>query len=261
MTTYNLEIELATQIDGDPACKNRFDFLYSIHLVDQKEEQTIFYERELNINLAGEIRHVSTIDVEINAIKLALNGTLQKSADLLRRSMHRYDRIRIRVDDKGKVLSVDEEEEVRDAWYKIKELLKQDYRGVIVDNYLRAIDDSMLHQDFLKTPLSQYYYYGLLFPLIPQKHHREWNRTREVGLCEHEEELFCETVSYKESRQELRIYDVRGETMQKTACLINEYSGYIVVPENDIHPLEANVMIDYVRDNITVKWNFHLNRY
>lgn len=259
--TYNLDIELTTQVDGDPACKNRFDFFYLVDLVDQKEEQYIFYDPELKVNLAGETRQVSTLEIEVGAVKMMLSGSRQKAADLLRRSMYRYDWLMIRVDDKGKVLSVGDEDEVRGAWHGIKKLLQKDYRGISVDKYLHDIDDSMLRQDFLRVPMSQYYYYGLLFPLIPQKHRSEWNRTREVGLCEHEEELFSETVFYKESRQGLRIYGVKGETMPETACSINAYSGYITVPENDIHPLEANIMIDYVRDNIAIKWNFHLNRY
>lgn len=261
MITYSLEIELTVQEEDNQACKNRLEFLYLVDLVGQKEEQYTFYDRELNVTLAGETRQVSTFEIEIASVKMALFGSRQKSADLLRRSMYRYDWLLVQADEKGKILSVGEEDEVRGAWNDIKKLLQNDYRGDVVANYLRKIDDSMLPQGFLKVPMAQYYYYGLLFPLIPQKHHDVWSRTREVRLSDHEEDFFHETITYKERREGLRIYDIKGVKTPEAAYSINEYEGCIAVPENSIHPSEANVVIDYVRDNIAVKWNFHLFNY
>lgn len=201
----------------------------------------------------------SVYELEIGDIYLNLDKSLVKSQDFFRRTLYRYDWMQVQIDKRGHVLSVNNLQYMKEQWQEIRMLLLNDYKGNCVEEYIATIDTQFMCQD-MKTSMSRYFNFGLLFPLIPTDHKLNWQNNRKIELSEFDGICFNECIMYESVESINRKYSIVGKSLSKDECVLNNYGGYIIVPHGDIHPVEAQVEIDYIKKGININWCFKIRQ-
>lgn len=165
-----------------------------------------------------------------------------------------------RVNRRGKLLSIDNVGQMKEQWKRIRALLLDDYVGDIVNDYIGHVDKEMALDDS-STPLRSYFFYGLLFPAIPQKRLPDWEGRRTVTLSDFDGLSFDEHIAYDGMEDGNRKYSVSGTRVaEEDAYTLSGFNGCILVPDGNIHPAKAQVEVAYTRGGIDVNWNFKLTQ-
>jgi hypothetical protein len=258
--TYILQSELTIDKNGTVE-KSLYEIVFLLELLEQEEDIKTFYNKELNMNFAESYGFVSVYEIELYRICLALSERLDKANDFTRRLMLRYDCIQPKVNTRGKVVSVQNTKELQDVWQPLKEGILEDYEGDAVTDYLKEVEAKMLTQDFILSPMSQYFFFGLLFPGIPVNHSNDWNNTRDIEISDYEEEKFQETVSFDRETDDLKLYRISGNTFPDSKFVLEDFSGLVRIKKGEILPVQSDVTINYKIYNQRYQWVFNLEQY
>jgi len=195
-TAFTLQSELTIN-SGGTVEKNLYETILLLNELEKDESNAIIYDKELKMHFIDN-RRISTIyEIELYKICLTLSETLDKASDFTRRLMLRYDFIQPKVTAEGKIISVENIKELQNTWQRLKKTILEDYEGDVAVDYIKEIEEKMMTQNFLLSPISQYFFFGLLFPAIPISHPKEWKNTRTIEISDYEEEKFQETVLLK----------------------------------------------------------------
>jgi len=258
--TYLLQSELTVN-NGKTAEKNLYETVLLLNILEQKEEIEIIHDKELNANFGHSLGFNTTYEIELYNINLSLSERLEKASDFTRRVMLRYDYIQPKVNAKGKVVSVQNIKELQDMWQPLKENILQDYEGDVAADYLKEVEEKIMTQNFILSPMSQYFFFGLLFPGIPVNHSEEWKSTRAVEISDYEEEKFQETVSFDKKTENLKLYKISGNTLPDSNFVLEEFSGLVRIKKGEILPVQSDVTISYKIYNQQYQWVFKLEQY
>ena len=258
--TYLLQSELTVN-NGKTVEKNLYETVLLLNVLEQKEEVRIIHDKELNVNFNESLGFITTYEIELYNINLALSERLEKASDFTRRLMLRYDYIQPKVNAKGKVVSVENIKELRDVWQPLKENILEDYEGDSVTDYLKEVEEKMMTQDFILSPMSQYFYFGLLFPGIPLNHLNGWKTVRNIEISDYEEEKFQETVSFDRVVENLKLYNISGNTFPNSDFVLENFSGLVRVKKGEILPVQTDVTINYKINKQRYQWVFKLEQY
>lgn len=258
---YLLEAELRIkEINGDFQT-NRYELTYLVENISTGKYSNIQLDpNSLDIK-QNQFRQLNVLEIEIDNIFMELDRSLIKSKDFLRRTMYRYDWIRCKINEYGKIISIDNIKEMMESWSEIKNLLLRDYIGSSVTKYIENIDNQMLHQNYKIAPMGQYFYFGLIFPLIPLKHDSAWQGYRTVELSDFDNYQFEELLTPISADLQIRRYNVSGKTISPNIIKLKKYQGIIDMPINNIYPINANIEVDYVREDVDISWSFKLTNY
>jgi len=257
---YLLQSELTIK-NGKTVEKNLYETVLLLNILEQKEEVRIIHDKELNADFGESLGFNTTYEIELYNINLTLSDKLEKASDFTRRLMLRYDYIQPRVNAKGKVVSVQNKNELQELWQPLKNNIQDDYEGDVVTDYLKEVEEKMMTQDFILSPMSQYFFFGLLFPGIPLNHHNEWKSTRDIEISDYEEEKFQETVSFDKVMGNLKLYNISGNTFPNSAFVLENFSGLIRIKKGEILPIQTDVTISYKIYNQQYQWVFKLEQY
>lgn len=238
---YVLEAELVINKGNRDVLQNSYELQY---VVENLENHSSF----------------ATFEIEMKDVYMALDPSLQKSKDFFRRTLYRYDWFRCRLDKRYSSVSVDNMQEMQEAWRQIRSLLLRDYRGSSVTDYIAGIDTQM-QQKAKIIPLTQYFYFGLLFPLIPPRHHPSWEGHRIVTLSDLEKCEFEETIMLDVVTPPLREYTISGKSRNPERLDLKKFAGTILVPVNTLFPAKATVEVEYIKEGVDISWNFKLTNY
>lgn len=258
--TYTLEAELKISKNGLVE-NNHYQSILIVNELERKEENSVFYNKELKIYIEKEASVNTLYEIELYDICLRLSEDLEKANDFTRRLMLRYDYIQPKVNTQGKVVSVQNTKELQDVWQSLKENILEDYEGDAVTDYLKEVEEKMLTQDFILSPMSQYFFFGLLFPGIPASHSMEWKSTRDIEFSDYEEEKFQEFVSFDKEIDNLRLYRISGNTLPNSNFVLEDFSGLIRVKKGEILPVQSDITIIYKRHGQQYQWIFNLEQY
>lgn len=209
-----------------------------------------------DITALASLYEIETLDVFVKASK-----RLSKAEEFIRRVNYKYDWIQPRVNDKGKILSVENKEELRERWLRLKEAILKDYKGDVVEHALVQTDNRLADDDTIMGAFLQYFHFGLLFPNIPTEHTPEWQSKRLIELSEYEDEKFEESITFCKDEDDVRKYDVKIQVLPESNTVIDSCKGYISVPKNDIFPRNIDLTIVFNREDIINQWHFELFRY
>jgi hypothetical protein len=258
---YLLEAELRIkEINGDFQT-NRYELTYLVENISTGKYSNIQLDpNSLDIK-QNQFRQLNVLEIEIDNIFMELDRSLIKSEDFLRRTMYRYDWIRCKINEYGKIISIDNIKEMMESWSEIKNLLLRDYIGSSVTKYIENIDNQMLHQNYKIAPMGQYFYFGLIFPLIPLKHDSAWQGYRTVELSDFDNYQFEELLTPISADLQIRRYNVSGKTISPNIIKLKKYQGIIDMPINNTYPINANIEVDYVREDVDISWSFKLTNY
>lgn len=258
---YLLKAVLTVKDKQGELKKNTYSLSYVVEKLQEVGQNATIYDKELKIYFQNTAALATVFEIEVADVKLALHPLLIKSEDFLKRTLYRFDWIQPRINRQGKLIGIDNPEEIIGQWMQIRTLLLNDYQGDSVKEYIQTIDSQIATQNFSETPLSQYFYYGLVFPIIPPKHCDNWQRNRIVALSDFDTIRLNESITYAGTDGELRKYAITGSPAEKDKSILNKFSGNVFVPINDIHPTEAYVEVEYITKELVIKWNFQLSNY
>jgi len=200
-------------------------------------------------------------EVELKEVFLKLSSSLQPATDFTRRLMYRYDWIQPKVNLNGEVISVENKEELKTTWQELKSYIRSDYAGETVENYLEELDLEFETEDTVYPVLSQYYLFGLLFPVVPEKHGETWERKRIVELSPYDEEQFEEQAVYVETSEGKRMYNIKGTLLHDEETELEKFEGYAIIPVNQIFPTKVEVSTSIKNQSIRSQWHFNLEQY
>lgn len=257
---YQLKSTLTTEDNYGYLSKNEYLLSLIVNKLREVGQNTTIYDKELKIYFEDQSALATIYELEIDHAYLNVDKQLEKAKDLIRRTFYRYDWMQIRVSRQGKILAVENGEEMLSQWEDIRTLLLADYSGRQVAEYIRKIDYQMAKYDFLTRPITQYIYFGLLFPTIPLKHSIKWHCERIVELSEWDNLQFSENIKFEQTDSSYRKYIMSGTAIGYPDCNLNKYAGYMIVPYDDIHPVEAQIEVSYNNGDMNINWSFNLKK-
>ncbi len=259
VVTYLLSAELKNG-GMDFTDISRFEYVLQVSKVKNGYEDVTFWEA-----LSGKYHSedwasgLTRFKVDIANVVLNLCPRLYKATDFTRRLNYAYDSIELMTDDKGQIQKVRNVEELNENWKIIREMLQADYKGSVVDAYLDKIDKEISCWSFLYSSWN-YLLYGLLFPGIPGRQ-TDWAREREIIVSRYDEEPMCECLSYRESIDGNRKYDITGKLQEESKLVLEQFEGTLFVKEKEILPNYATVNIRYRNGSVLNSWSFKLDKY
>jgi hypothetical protein len=258
--TFTLQSELTIN-DGGITEKNGYETILLLEVLEQDKDSAIFYNKGLNMHFMDDSKITTIYEIEFYKIGLTLSETLEKASDFTRRLMLRYDSIQPKVNAQGKVVAVQNIAELKNDWQLLKAKILEDYEGDAVVDYLNEMEEKMQTQNFVLSPMSQYFFFGLLFPGIPVFHSNDWKKTRHIEISDYEEELFQETISFDKETEDIKLYRISGNTSPDSKLTLEDFSGLIRVKKEDFLPLQADVTIAYNLYKQSYQWVFKLEQY
>lgn len=258
--SYILRAELHNRMEGKELQSYLFEKRFNLKFLQKSGQKTSSYDSDLNLHFENNSAITFLYEIETQNNETICGDELEKATDFIRRINYMYDWIQLRVNKKGKVLSIANEKELAQRWLKIKESLQRDYRGKEVDKYLEEIDRKVEDGKRFKEAVSQYFHFGLLFPRIPQIHSQQWDKKRLIEFSEYEEEKFEEHIIFEKLENKQRIYTLDVKPLEESETKLEKYTGKITIPEADIFPSSALLEVVFQKDEVANQWYFKLER-
>lgn len=256
---YLLNAELTSK-RGEVTEKNKYQLVYHVNHIHEIGNKEYFYDPKLKINVENKAKQRSVYQIDIQLIELNLSKRLTKASDFIRRTMYVYDWIEICVNPQGKVISIENKEELKATWKEIRKRLLNDYNGKATENYLSKIDKQLNVDGRVLQCIYSYLNFGLIFPLIPYKHKADWTSCRDIVFSEYDEPI-VETVVFSESTEKSRKYNISLKAHPEQKMKVHSVNGYYLVSEEDIFPTEVRLSVSYEYDSIMNTWMFKLDKY
>jgi hypothetical protein len=253
---YKLRAQLITQQD-DVIEKNIYEQIFIVDLLKKDRQNAIVYNKELNMYFENSSREY-IYEIELKNIRLSLCPRLQKSADFNRKLFYRYDWVQPKIGGRGNIVSIENKDELKQRWGKLKNKILVDYKGKQVEDYVNKIDLEFSSDTVVHSSFAQYLQFGLLFPNIPLKHKNDWVRKRAIEFSPYEEETFEECFTYKSSKDGIMYYEIEGNCFPDSSTQVKQYSGFVTRKEGDLFPLKVEINTTIQKEYITSQWNFNL---
>jgi len=254
---YTLKIALTTTI-GESRETNRFEYDYAVNFLKEIDRDASYYDRELKIYIENTQALSFIYQVEIQNICLRLSQRLQKASEFIRRTNYAFNRMELKVKaNNGQVVSIENKDELTKTWQKLRALLAKEYEGEPAHQYLKEIDEKLVVNEAAYC----YQNFGLLFPRIPQEHHKdEWENKRRIKLSPYEDDLFEEHVTYVETVDGIRKYKIEGVAFPDSKLIVDKFEGYCDVPVDQLFPVKTVIEVMYKNDDVINQWNFTIQK-
>jgi len=245
--------------DDDEHETNSYERIF--HVEQLKRQDGVIYNKALNMHFEDKTGGNIVYEIETDQMQVSLCSRLKKAEDFTRRINYLYDWFQFKVRDDGRILSIENKDELRSTWKELKETIEGDYRGDEVEAYLAEIDGRFRPEASLADPLFQYFHFALLLPQIPREHNfREWNRKRKVELSEYEKEKFEESLEFIQETDGMRHYRITGNALTASEIKIERFEGTLSCPVAHLLTEKATLEIRFGFAEHANQWNFELNR-
>ena len=262
-TTYLLTFELKNE-SLDFTDISRFEYILQLSETECKKKEIGFSEALFggrNATISNNNLNVYCYKIRIYSVLLNFCDRLKKATDFTRRLCYLYDSIEFHVNKQnGVIQEVCNAEELDRNANAIVELLKRDYKGQVVDEYLDKTIRTISEMGF-ENSVNNYMIYGLLFPEIPPKHEGDWEHSRLIVPSVYDGVAFSESIKYKRTEEQIRIYDVNGSLPEHTTLQLEQFAGKLHVKEDRLLPEYAKIKIRYNHSGVLNSWGFELVRY
>lgn len=234
-------------------------FEYVLQVFESEKRELSFTDALFNRMHDDDFANSVCYRINIYHSILKLSDRLKKATDFIRRNSYLYDSMEFTVDHYGVVREINNAEELKKNWAIIKKQLAADYKGEVVDTYLKTVDDEIDQWHFMNA-VSNYLIYGLLFSGIPSRHGSEWTGERQIIISRYEE-MMTECVSYAGENNEIRQYNVTGRLNGNSALELKEFDGSFYIPAQHLLPSYAVMDIKYCNRGVANTWKFQLEKY
>ena len=202
-----------------------------------------------------------SLEISTSNIVMDLDKSLVKSTDFLQRCAYRYDGLQISVDDAGGI-EIKNGQDLTRQWAAIRSLLQSDYKGGIVDDYLMRINNTMVSPEVYGTPISNYFYYGLMFIGTPHDTSAGWNRKQQVMLSDFDDVIFEETLRHEKNLGDSRCFFHHRKKLwvSQNDCRVNKFYGRTQISTGSLFPDWVQLEVDYTKEDRCVYWKYELTR-
>lgn len=248
--------------DGETETIMIFEKVLRVYELRQIGKNATIYDKELKLHFTDRSALSTIYEISIEDVHIQASRDLSKAEGFIRMTNYMYDWMQVKVNNStGKVLSIENKQELRETWQRLKTKIKQNYHGKVVENELRKLDAKIEQEEVIWSVINQYIHWGILFPHIPSEHHNNWERKRTIELSEYERERFKETTVYSETLNNNRKYKLDIQTLSESSNFILKCDGLLSVPVDDLLPSFAEIQVVFGRKNLTNEWGFELLRY
>lgn len=245
-------------VEDDIKERQLFERLISVNVL--KEIKEVAYDSKLKMHFDDEKKSGYLIEIRVEDFRLLLCRRMKQAEDILRRINYLFDRVIVKINKGGKVLSLENFEEIKSNWEQLKMYLLGDYSGDELEEYVEEIDGWFQSEKITGRCIFQYFHFGLLVPGIPAKHTNNWNGKRFVYLSEYELVPFEESVAFLEQKEDERIYQINGITDEENDIHLLKYEGLLTLKQNSIFPFTVNIEIEFLLNDGRNRWTFDLKQ-
>ena len=205
-------------------------------------------------------KNLMSFEVSTSNVVMDLDKSLVKSTDFLQRCSYRYDGLQISVDETGSI-EIKNEQSLSKQWAAIRSLLQSDYKGGIVDDYLMRINNTMVSPEVYGMPISNYFYYGLMFIGTPHDTSAGWSRKQQVMLSDFDDVMFEETLRHEKNLGDSRCFSITGKALgEPNDCRVNKFYGRTQISTGSLFPDWVQLEVDYTKEDRCVYWKYELTR-
>ena len=205
-------------------------------------------------------KNLVPLEMSTSNVVMDLDKSLVKSTDFLQRCAYRYDGLQIGVDDANNIV-IKNEQDLSRQWAAIRSLLQSDYKGGVVDDYLMRINNTMVSPEVYATPISNYFYYGLMFIGIPYDTSAGWSRKQQVMLSDFDDVIFEETLRHEKNLGDSRCFSITGKALgEPNDCRVNRFYGRTQILAGSLFPDWVQLEVDYTKEDRCVYWKYELTR-
>lgn len=240
---------------------NTFERLLDVKLIGKTGQKATVYDPELKMNFQNKSAYACLYEISSENVQVYLTPRIQKASDYMRKIMYRFDWLKLRVNLRGKIVEIENREELDLRWQKLRASILKDYEGLVLNNALEEIDQEFESQESLYSAISHYFHLGMVFTGIPLDHSNQWENTRIIGFSDVEEEQFEEHITYENTINNIRTYTVVYKTLPDSEYHIEHFEGKIQVPVKELLPSEVNISIQYNENDIKSRWDFNLYKF
>ncbi|MDR0511255.1 MAG: hypothetical protein LBH06_09215, partial [Rikenellaceae bacterium] len=145
---------------------NKFQYVFTVTYLYETGVNAYFYAPELKINIEDLSAKGAVYQIEIDKCAFELSSSLQKAYDLIRRAQYVNDWIELRVNRHGMIKSVENLDELRSTWLRLRKRIEADYEGKVVEQYLNEVGDRLNSDNKILPCVYTYLNFGMIFPLI-----------------------------------------------------------------------------------------------
>lgn len=249
---------------------NSIQYLMEAHLSAYKTNdspQDSSFSTEYNLLPVKELscsdkmqENLTLYEIAIDDIFMNLDKSLAKSTDFLQRCAYRYDGLQICVDNMGSI-EVKNKQTLSKQWETIRSLLQDDYKGALVDDYVRRINNIMDFPEAYSAPTTNYFYCGLMFLGIPYATSSGWNRKRQVMLSDFDDVILEETLWHEVNVDDNRCFSITGKAFgNSNNYRVNKFYGRAQVSKGSIFPGWVQLEVDYTIGELNAYWKYELTR-
>jgi len=241
MGEYTLKAVLTVNDGNDRTERYMYETDCVVELLKVNDRHAVFYDKELKMHFENKSAVTYLYGLEITDARLSFEGPSAKSEDFHRLLFFRYDGIRPHIDAGGKLIGIGNTGEAKQMWRKMRRKILSDYRGGYLETYLDLLEEEIENNRAFIGAMRRYLHFGLLFPHIPLEHPARWENKRIVEFSEYEREEFEEHTVYRETEENIRIYDLTGTSLPGSKSRLLEYQGEIRIAENELIPRESEI--------------------
>lgn len=152
-----------TQINGTDSIVLTYHFISNVQSDTGNQEN--IYTREVEIHRANIREKIWKYDFFCTNIEI--KGP--NNVSYIRKVAYIFDEISVLVDVNGKIIDVSKPADMDQRWEKTKEKILLEYKGEIITNYLKKIDQTIEDKEQLKAFLQSDAMYGLLLKAYAAK--------------------------------------------------------------------------------------------
>lgn len=260
MEIYSLRAEFVSYRENETIDKVLFERTLYLRFLRETGHNSSSYDPELKMHFQNSNAVASLYEIEIADFFVTASQRLKKAEEFIRRLNYKYDWAQIRVNHSGKGLLIENKNELKERWERLKNAMLKDYKGSVVEHALTNTDIIFESDELINNSLYQYFYFALLFLNIPKKHSENWINTRLIEFSEYEKEKFSETITYVKTEDDFRIYNITGVAVPESKTVVTNYKGRANIKKETILPDKAELKIQFLRDEISNQWSFKLLR-
>jgi len=211
-----------------------------------RKYEATFYDPNLKVHFFDENKSGYLVEIVLNNFQLHVCRRMKQAEDFLRRINYLFDFVHLKINKNGKILSIENIEELQQEWNKLKSFLLSDYSGIEVDDYLKEIDTWFETGKEMENQMFSLFHYGMAFPSIPMKHTDNWESHCPIRLSEYEPEGFEQQISYIKKEGNSRFYSISGKSRQESNIEIVKYEGKIIANTDTLFPEHAKIEVDFL---------------
>lgn len=257
---YILRAELHTRRDEEDLQSFLFERGYNVKYLGKRGQDATYYDPELKMHFENKSALSFVYEIEVNNNNFLLSGKTEKAADFVRQVNYMFDWIQLQVSLQGKMRLIENKDELKARWNRIKNALLLNYEGKEVNKYLTEIDSRFENEEVLHNCLKQHFNFGLLFPSIPVHHHANWQHKGQIEFSEYEGEIFKEEIFLLKETDNLREYTVNIYSQEDSNVEFQQHKGQIIMCKNEHLPLSAEIEVVFKKEDIANQWYFKLKR-